>query len=54
MKSARSWKPCADGEAWLAWYAEEDLPARATIGVADLGDARRLVEITASAAVKEA
>lgn len=35
--------------AWLDWLADEDLPARATIGVADLGDPRRLIEITAIA-----
>jgi enamine deaminase RidA (YjgF/YER057c/UK114 family) len=39
--------------AWLAWLADEDLPARATIGVADLGDPRRLIEVTAIAAVKD-
>ena len=38
--------------AWLAWLDDEDLPARATIGVADLGDPRRLIEITAIAGVK--
>ncbi len=38
-------------KAWLDWIADKDLPARATIGVADLGDPRRLIEITAIAAL---
>ncbi len=38
-------------KAWLDWIADKDLPARATIGVADLGDPRRLIEITAIAAI---
>ncbi len=25
-------------EAWTSWFAAEDLPARATLGVADLGE----------------
>jgi enamine deaminase RidA (YjgF/YER057c/UK114 family) len=36
--------------AWLDWLAAEDLPGRATIGVADLGDPRRLIEIVITAA----
>lgn len=38
-------------KAWLDWIADKDLPARATIGVADLGDPRRLIEITAIVAL---
>jgi len=37
-------------EAWAEWLTSADLPARATIGVADLG-ANVLIEITAVAAV---
>lgn len=37
-------------EAWVAWLDENDLPARATIGVADLGPGI-LVEIVVTAAV---
>lgn len=37
-------------EAWLEWVAGEDLPARATIGVADLGPPARLIEIVITAA----
>ncbi|WP_323039622.1 RidA family protein [Gemmobacter sp.] len=36
---------------WLAWLDGAHLPARATIGVADLGDPRRLIEIATVAAV---
>lgn len=36
-------------EAWLAWLPEEHLPARATIGIADLGE-NTLIEIVVSAA----
>jgi enamine deaminase RidA (YjgF/YER057c/UK114 family) len=36
--------------AWLAWMPEEHLPCRATIGVADLGDPRRLIEVMITAA----
>ena len=39
-------------EAWLEWLGE-DLPARATIGVADLGDPKRLIEITSIAAIPQ-
>ena len=39
--------------AWLEWIEGTDLPARATIGIADLGDPRRLIEIVTIAAVKE-
>ena len=39
--------------AWLEWLGGEDLPARATIGVADLGDPRRLIEIASIACVKD-
>jgi enamine deaminase RidA (YjgF/YER057c/UK114 family) len=39
--------------AWLEWLGGEDLPARATIGVADLGDPRRLIEIASIACLKE-
>jgi len=42
-------KPDMD-RAWLAWLDENDLPARATIGVADLGDPRRLIEVVVTAA----
>lgn len=37
--------------AWTAWIDEADLPSRAAIGGADLGDPRRLVEIVVTAAV---
>jgi enamine deaminase RidA (YjgF/YER057c/UK114 family) len=37
-------------EAWLEWIPEDDLPSRACIGVADLGDPRRLIEIVLVAA----
>lgn len=36
--------------AWTAFFAEADLPARATIGVADLGPGVRL-ELVATAAI---
>lgn len=39
--------------AWLDWLDGEDLPARATIGVADLGDPRRLIEIATVASVRD-
>ncbi|KKX33148.1 RidA family protein [Rhizobium sp. LC145] len=39
-------------EAWLEWIDGDDLPSRATIGVADLGDPRRLIEIVLIAAKK--
>ncbi|WP_028035809.1 RidA family protein [Chelativorans sp. J32] len=42
-------KPDMD-RAWLAWLDESDLPARATIGVADLGDPQRLIEVIVTAA----
>lgn len=38
-------------EAWTEWLNTADLPSRAAIGVADLGDPRRLVEIVITAAV---
>lgn len=40
----------AMNEAWLEWIGEDDLPSRATIGVSDLGDPRRLIEIVIIAA----
>lgn len=43
----------AMNEVWLAWLDGDDLPARATIGVLDLGDPRRLIEITTIAAIPE-
>ncbi|MGK9052795.1 RidA family protein [Neorhizobium sp. CSC1952] len=39
-------------EAWLEWIDGDDLPSRATIGVADLGDPKRLIEIVLIAAKK--
>ncbi|MBM9595459.1 RidA family protein [Roseitranquillus sediminis] len=42
-------KPRMDA-AWLDWLDAEDLPCRATIGVADLGDPRRLIEVVVTAA----
>lgn len=36
--------------AWLEWLDGNDLPARATIGVADLGDPRILIEVVVTAA----
>lgn len=36
-------------EAWLGWLSPDQLPTRATIGVADLGD-RVLIEVVLSAA----
>ncbi|XHE16825.1 RidA family protein (plasmid) [Agrobacterium deltaense] len=36
-------------DAWLAWLPGEDLPTRATIGVAELGE-RVLIEVVVSAA----
>lgn len=44
----------AMNRAWLDWLEGIDLPARATIGVADLGDPRRLIEVAVVAAVKAA
>ena len=41
-------KPDMD-RAWLNWLAEDDLPCRATIGVADLGEPQRLIEIIVTA-----
>ncbi len=35
---------------WTSWFLTEELPARATIGVADLG-AGTLIEIVATAAI---
>ncbi|MBZ7925932.1 RidA family protein [Ensifer adhaerens] len=37
-------------EAWLEWLDGDDLPSRATIGVADLGDPKRLIEVVVVAA----
>lgn len=37
-------------KAWVAWVDGQDLPARATIGVADLGEGC-LIEVVVSAAV---
>jgi enamine deaminase RidA (YjgF/YER057c/UK114 family) len=37
-------------EAWTSWFGPENLPARATIGVADLGNADTLIEIVVTAA----
>jgi len=42
-------KPDMD-RAWLDWLDGDDLPARATIGVADLGDPQRLIEVVITAA----
>ena len=36
--------------AWLEWLDPRDFPARATVGVADLGDPRILIELVATAA----
>lgn len=38
-------------EAWLEWLDSNDLPARATIGVADLGPGT-LIEVVATAAIR--
>ncbi|MER9468972.1 RidA family protein [Mesorhizobium sp. M0482] len=40
-------KPDMDA-AWKEWFAPDELPARATIGVADLGE-RTLIELIATA-----
>ncbi|WP_312798785.1 RidA family protein [Tianweitania sp.] len=37
-------------EVWMEWLDEADFPSRATIGGADLGDAKRLIEIVVIAA----
>jgi enamine deaminase RidA (YjgF/YER057c/UK114 family) len=37
-------------KAWLDWIPEDDLPSRATIGVASLGDPNRLIEVIITAA----
>jgi enamine deaminase RidA (YjgF/YER057c/UK114 family) len=42
-------KPEMD-EAWLEWIEGDDLPSRATIGVADLGTPERLIEVVVVAA----
>ncbi|HEY4200810.1 MAG TPA: RidA family protein [Devosiaceae bacterium] len=42
-------KPEMD-KAWLEWLASDDLPGRATIGVADLGEPQRLIEVVITAA----
>ncbi len=39
-------------EAWLEWLDGKDLPSRATIGGADLGDPKRLIEVVVIAAKK--
>lgn len=41
----------AMNEAWLEWLEGGDLPARATIGVADLGTKDTLIEVVVTAAV---
>ncbi|MGV8950888.1 MAG: RidA family protein [Cypionkella sp.] len=41
-------KPDMD-RAWIDWLGDE-LPCRCTVGVADLGDPRRLIEIVVTAA----
>jgi len=46
-------KPDMDA-VWLDWLEAEDLPCRATIGVADLGDTRRLIEVVITAALPAA
>jgi enamine deaminase RidA (YjgF/YER057c/UK114 family) len=38
-------------EAWLSWLSGADLPARATIGVADLGKPEIKIEVVVTAAV---
>ncbi|MDT0201842.1 RidA family protein [Nocardioides sp. AE5] len=38
-------------DAWLKWLDQEHLPARAVIGVAELGHPRKLVEIVVTAAL---
>ncbi|WP_102225224.1 RidA family protein [Acidimangrovimonas sediminis] len=38
-------------EVWMGWIPAEHLPSRAAIGVADLGDPRRLIEVVITAAV---
>jgi len=42
-------KPEMD-KAWLEWLDGDDLPGRATIGVADLGEQSRLIEVIITAA----
>jgi hypothetical protein len=42
-------KPEMD-KAWLEWLDGDDLPGRATIGVADLGEPSRLIEVIITAA----
>ncbi|MDJ0387864.1 RidA family protein [Roseomonas sp. E05] len=37
-------------EAWVAFFGAENLPARATVGVANLGSADTLIEVVAVAA----
>lgn len=36
---------------WVDWIGEDHLPSRATIGGADLGDPRRLIEVVITAAI---
>jgi enamine deaminase RidA (YjgF/YER057c/UK114 family) len=36
---------------WLDWLDGNDFPSRATIGGADLGDPKRLIEVVITAAV---
>lgn len=36
---------------WLDWLDGDDFPSRATIGGADLGDPKRLIEVVVTAAV---
>jgi enamine deaminase RidA (YjgF/YER057c/UK114 family) len=40
----------AMNDAWLSWLDGKDLPARATIGVADLGKPEILIEVVVTAA----
>lgn len=40
----------AMNEVWVDWIGADDLPSRATIGGADLGDPRRLIEVVVTAA----
>jgi enamine deaminase RidA (YjgF/YER057c/UK114 family) len=39
----------AMNKAWTEWLAPEDMPARATLGVADLGGPETLIEIVVTA-----
>ena len=46
-------KPAMDA-VWREWLPEEDRPCRATIGVADLGEPTRLIEVVVTAARSDA